>query len=87
MLNPIPKSPFFLVIIGREGGVYLGLQSFNLSGSATLAACTMGHPELVSGSVKFVLPGQVREQRIIILNHSSTSLNTTTRKTLLLHPC
>ena len=59
----------------------------NLSGSATLAACTIGHPELVSGSVKFVLPGQVKKQRIIILNHSSTSLNTTTRKTLLLHPC
>jgi hypothetical protein len=57
MLNPIPKSPFFLVIIGREG-VYLGLQSFNLSGSATLAVCTIGHPELVSGSVKFVLPGR-----------------------------
>jgi hypothetical protein len=35
----------------------------NLSGSATLAACTIGHPELVSGSVKFVLPGQVREQK------------------------
>jgi hypothetical protein len=33
----------------------------NLSGSATLAACTIGHPELVSGSVKFVLPG--RENR------------------------